>query len=224
MYQVFSVVQRCFRFLLHTHKRRDRSSHLCVVTELAHRLGYENHHQECLDVLRRKAHKVFRNASALAQLCQKCMLSLVVSEDLAAVSEIVVNQAVVMWALNACERDKVAPSLEALRGAAGDLVYHVRYLAMPRMTLMSLNTSRSRPHPSCLLTTSEMAALLNGDVPSHFPSHVSCKRRRKRGLLWFGFDSKSREERVTVCLCLAFLVFIFLFTVLFPLRILLASN
>ena len=177
-YQVLPLVGHCFHFLLHKHRRRHRSHHLCMVMETAHRLNYNDHRAECMQMAKLRAGKIFKSKTGLAELCQDCMLDLVMADDLhQGVAEILIHDAVLTWARCACARRGVTePGWKALRAAAGNLVYQVRYLAMPRHTLRSLTTGQ----PSfCLLTKQEWTRLMNGDA-SGFPETVNCKRGQSR--------------------------------------------
>ena len=80
------------------------------------------------------------------------------------------------------------PGWKELRAVAGDLVYHVRYLTMPRHTLKTLASGRwssspspsPSPSPSCLLTREELDRLLRGDARG-FPAEVGRRRRSQEG-------------------------------------------
>ena len=173
-YQVLPLVRQCFHFLLHKHRLRHRSRHLCMVMETAHRLNYSDHHAESTKLAKRRAGRIFKSRSGLSELCRDCMLALVAAEDLHDVPEILVHDAVITWARFVCtQRGLAEPGLKELRTAAGELVNHVRYLAMPRHTLKTLSAGQPR---SCLLTEQEKTSLLNGDV-SGFPATVNCKRQ-----------------------------------------------
>ncbi|KAK7113096.1 uncharacterized protein [Littorina saxatilis] len=67
------------------------------------------------------------------------------------------------------------PSWEELRYAARDLVYHVRYLSMPRPALLQLLSAKSSNGPPCLLTKQEKIALLTRNG-SGFPDEIRYRR------------------------------------------------
>ncbi|KAL8580594.1 hypothetical protein ACOMHN_046797 [Nucella lapillus] len=174
MYEVSSAVDQCFHFLLHNHPRCHRFRHICIVLEQAHELNYNIHHENCMNILVNNIGKVFRKPSALSELCQRCMLRLIQSEDLA-MPEICIHDTVVTWAYRACaKRGESTPSLESLREVAGDLVHHVRYLNMPQRLLKNLANRGGQI--SCLLTETELSKLLNGDVGA-FPETVNIARQ-----------------------------------------------
>jgi hypothetical protein len=76
-YLILPLAEHCIDFLLHHHRRRHRSSHLCWVLELTHHRQYVTQHAECLQIVKRRAKQVLTNGKALGLLCYDCMLKLV---------------------------------------------------------------------------------------------------------------------------------------------------
>ena len=180
-YQVLPLVLHCFHFLLHKHRRRGRGEHLCAVLEMAHHLHYEKQYKQCLRKVQRKAGTILKSSStssSLSQLCHACFLDVIRGDYLGGIEEAIVHDAVMTWTRRACAGrggGTSEPSWDELRATAGQLVYHVRYLAMPRPTLMRLLEG----HPfSCLLTRDEMDNLLNHGG-SLFPPTVRWPRKEK---------------------------------------------
>ena len=226
-YQVLPLVRRCFHFLLHKHRRRHSSHHLCTVMETAHRLNYSDHHAECMQMAKLRAGKIFKSKTGLAELCQDCMLDLVMADDLHQnVAENLVHGAVITWARCACAKRGVAePGWIELRAAAGNLVYQVRYLAMPRHTLKSLSAGQ----PSfCLLTKQELTRLMNGDA-SEFPKTVNRKRGQSREdgltnnvLRHTSLDPERRTQLVVSVVFLIGLLLLLVFVIVyFPIAVVL---
>ena len=104
------------------------------------------------------------------------------------------------------------PSWEELRATAGELVRHVRYLAMPRGTLVRL---REGLPSSCLLTHAEMTDLLQHGG-SLFPPDVRYGRRARVGQKVNGKDSAESAwtKRNRLLLELLLYVAVFLLIVL----------
>ena len=195
-YQVLPVVRRCFHFLLHTHSCRHSGQHLSAVLELAHQLNHQEEYAQCLDKVKRHAGKVLKSGPSLTQLCHDCLLNVLRADDLRHADEVMVHEAVMTWTRSLVRRQQgvasLQPTREQMRAVAGDLVHHVRYLTLPRPTLLRLVDEESA---SCLLTTDEVDDLLNHGG-SQFPASVrkarkadSLKRkatavRRKKYLRW----------------------------------------
>ncbi|XP_076456713.1 uncharacterized protein LOC143291007 [Babylonia areolata] len=216
MYQVLPVVDACFHFLLHRHPRRHRSKHLCAVLEMAHHLNYTHHYEECLSILKHSAARVLRNGPALSELCRECMHRLIASDDLTTVPEIVIHNAVVTWARRACANcGDPAPGWETLRATAGDLVYDVRYLAMPPRTLKNLTTNRSgHLTKTLLLTEAELRDLMNGDIGGRFPDTVRSRRQSDQP----SFSCGRLQKKIDSACSVVFLIvmgILFLFAVLY---------
>ncbi|KAL8623466.1 hypothetical protein ACOMHN_061979 [Nucella lapillus] len=257
-FQIAALVTRCFRFLLERHRDRQHPRHLCSVLDKTHQLGYPNHHATCLHRIKPQASNILHSASALAQLCHRCMTDIITADDLP-VPEILIHDAVVSWARSAFTKDNARekphfslqkeghnvpseaaessqgagktvhppsePSWEEVRALAGPMVYHVRYLAMPRHKLQGLRAGES----SCLLSQREKASLLGlleGNV-SGFPQHVATPRRKTKGfvereglfelvnLKWKGLDRerfckmvvRSKERKAVIAVLVLLLVF-----------------
>ena len=80
-----------------------------------------------------------------------------------------------------------------MRAVAGDLVHHVRYLTLPRPTLLRLVDEESA---SCLLTTDEVDDLLNHGG-SQFPASV--RKARKEDSLKRKATAVTRKKYVRWC-------------------------
>lgn len=227
MYQVEALIEACFRFLLESHGRCDEARHLCIVLELTHRLHRPTWRRRCLRLIStRKAAKVLGSKSCLKELCRECMLALVQAEDMHVDDEVLVLKAVWTWAMQACRKNRqVKVRRSELRASAGDLVYHVRYLCIPRRQLTNLLRFDSGP---CLLTAAERYNLLVNDG-SLFPATVQVARNsmddsddstQERGMHTLDLPHREVQKcgpRGYVCTALLALLFLaLLFTFGFP--------
>ncbi|XP_025113959.1 uncharacterized protein LOC112575985 [Pomacea canaliculata] len=65
MYIVPSLVDICFHYLLHCHKSRKRSSHICQALEWSHAGCTGSNYARCLQVAKRRARRIFQNEPAV---------------------------------------------------------------------------------------------------------------------------------------------------------------
>jgi hypothetical protein len=230
-FQVLAVVHDCFHFLLHHHRHRCRSRHLCSVLETAHQLNHPQQHAECLTLAKQRAARIFKNAAALSELCHSCMKELVSADDLdlgcpAAMTEGLVQEAVMMWARGACaKRGVLKPGLEDLRSEAGEMVFDVRYACLPSAARSRLLLDkRGRAALSSLLTQDEVNCLLKAS-PDRLTSRANRHRHRLSNLsvsddgaskhccsfLCSKVRTKTFLKSTLQCVCL----FVFLFSVIY---------
>lgn len=175
MYIVPSLVDICIHYLLHCHKSRKRSSHICQALEWSHVGCTGSNYARCLQVAKRRAGRIFQNEPAVRTLCYECMLTLVKADDLIGADEPQVYQAVVTWAKGQCQ--SAIHNRKQLREAARDLIHHVRYLAMAPHKLERL---LDKPSDDCLLNEEEKQSLLSGGGGWAFPSDARHKLAAKR--------------------------------------------
>lgn len=177
-YQVHPVVVDCFRFLLHHHRCRNRSRHLCAVLEKAHQLFYQEQYADCLRRVTDRAKQVLKNSKALSELCYHCMLQLVKADDLRIKKddEILVYDAVFSWSRRACaKRGNPKPGRKALRAEARDLIHYVRWPLIPRRTRnIILGADSTTCH--CLVSEKEINIFLYGPEKVNYRERQPAKK------------------------------------------------
>lgn len=222
--QVAPLACKCFPFLLH-HPCRHDAEHLCTLLEMTHCLHrHREEYDQCLAQMLRHGGKVLSKPTALAQLCNNCLLDIVQADHLQEAHEILVSNAIPAWTAPPCTLQD--PSWGEGRSMAGELVHHGRDLTVPSFTLIhppecpssssqlveSLPSSSSLESPSLpLLTKGEVEDLVHQEGPP-FPA----KREKKRWVIHGGETIKGDAfgKRTKQVLWVGLAIFILLFTFL----------